>query len=163
MQKPLILPDRKGARPKTGPAVPHQQLTQTAPVELQNLLWERMRALEHIATGYSYVSAPDSKALHMLPMYAKGPEQAFFAGTEFAHLHGSSDGSLHLVLSAKDTAEVLTKGWGERHPLAHRMAKPGLVMIFGPRDNDELEIVWEIIQRSYAYASNSWTRTTGLL
>ena len=153
MQKPLILPTRRGDRPKTGPAIPHQQLSQTAPIEIQDLLWKRMNTLEHIVTGQSYVSLPDSKALHVLPMYAKGPEQAFFAGTEFAHLHGPSDGSLHLVLSAEDTAEVLEKGWGERHPLARRMAKPGLVMVFGPRDNTELEIVWGIIQRSYANAT----------
>lgn len=153
MQKPLILPTRKGTRPKTGPAVPHQQLSQISPVELQDALWERMNTLEHVVIGQSYVSMPDSKALHMLPMYAKGSEQAFFAGTEFAHLHGPSDGSLHLTLSPEDTAELLAKGWGERHPLARRMAKPGLIMVFGPRDNAELEIVWEIVQRSYINAA----------
>lgn len=153
MQKPLILPTRKGVKPQTGPAVPHQQLSQTAPVELQDALWERMNTLEHIVIGHSHVSAPDSKALHMLPGYAKGSGQAFFAGTEFAHLHGSSDGSLHLTLSPEDTAEVIAKGWGENHPLARRMAKPGLVMIFGPRDKAELEIVWEIVQHSYINAT----------
>lgn len=156
MQEPLSLPLRKGSRPKTGPAVPHQQLSQTAPLELQELLWERLNTLEHIIIGQSHVSMPDSKALHMLPMYAKGPEQAFFAGTEFAHLHGPRDGSLHLTLSPRDTIEVLEKGWGERHPLAHRMAKPGLVMVFGPRDKAELDIIWGIIQRSY---TNAATRT----
>jgi Family of unknown function (DUF5519) len=153
MQKPFVLPGRKGVRPRTGPSIPHQQLSQIAPIELQDVVWERMNTLEHIVTGQSYVSMPDSKALHILPMYAKGPEQAFFAGTEFAHLHGPSDGSLHLTLSPKDIVEVLAKGWGESHPLARRMSKPGLVMVFGPRDKAELEIVWEIIQRSYANAA----------
>ena len=153
MQKPLVLPTRRGTRPKTGRAIPHQQLSQIAPVELQDVLWERMSTLAHIVTGQSYVSMPDSKALHMLPLYAKGPEQAFFAGTEFAHLHGPSDGSLHLTLSPEDTAQVLAKGWGESHPLARRMAKPGLIMVFGPRDKAELEIVWEIVERSYANAT----------
>lgn len=152
MQK-LTLPKRKGTRPKTGPSIPHQQLSQIAPVELQDALWERMKNLKHIVTGRSYVSMPDSRALHMLPLHAKGPEQAFFAGTEFAHLHGSSDGSLHLTLSPEDTVELLAKGWGERHPMARRMAKPGLVMVFGPRDKAELEIVWGIIQRSYTNAA----------
>lgn len=159
MQNSLTLPARKGVRPKTGPSIPHQQLSQTAPIELQDVLWQRMSALKHIVTGRSYVSMPDSKALHLPPQYAKGPAQAFFAGTEFAHLHGPSDGSLHLVLSAKDAEEVLAKGWGERHPLAQRMARPGLVMVFGPRDTAELEIVWEIILRSYANATTPQLRS----
>lgn len=128
----LILPTRKGARPQTGPAVPHQQLSQTAPVELQDVLWERMKTLEHIVIGRSHVSAPDSKALHMIPAYAKGSEQAFFAGTEFAHLHGPSDGSLHLTLSPEDTAEVLAKGWGEKSSACAPYGKAGAGNGFWP-------------------------------
>jgi hypothetical protein len=40
----LDLPTRSGDRPTTGPEIPHEQLDQTAPVELQEGLWRRMLA-----------------------------------------------------------------------------------------------------------------------
>ena len=42
---PLELPERPGPRPDTGPAMPHQQLSENAPAELQEELWRRMGSL----------------------------------------------------------------------------------------------------------------------
>ena len=41
----LELSGRSGERPRTGPEIPHQQLDQIAPAELQQELWRRMAAL----------------------------------------------------------------------------------------------------------------------
>lgn len=41
-------------------------------------------------------------------------------GTEFAHLHGARDGSLHVTLPAADAADAIEKGWAELHPLARQ-------------------------------------------
>jgi hypothetical protein len=40
-------------------------------------------------------------------------------------------------------------GWGEPHPIS------GTPLIFGPRDESELEIVWGLLRSSYEYASTS--------
>ncbi|TMR25352.1 phospholipase [Nonomuraea turkmeniaca] len=157
------LPERVGPRPATYPEIPHQQLDQIAPAELQEELWQRMIGLDHIRTGASVVSLADTRALHMNPAHAAGPAMAPAKGpatmvaresTEFAHLHGPLDGSLHLLLPERDAAEVVEKGWGEPHPVVRdgRHA-PTLVMVYGPRDEDELETVWELVRRSHAFAS----------
>jgi hypothetical protein len=120
---------------------------------LQEELWHRMTSLEGVQPGRSYVSLPDSRALHLDSRLATGPRDAFFAGTEFAHLHGASDGSLHLMLPLSIASDAIDKGWAELHPVARRGAgPPTLVMLYGPRDEAELEVVWRLVQTSYAFA-----------
>src|SRR4051794_34514646 len=85
-------PTRSGPRPQTGPAIPHQQLTQIAPALLQEELWRRMTGLEGVRTGRSGVSLPDTRALHLDHGLAAGPREAFMVGTEFAHIHSRGDG-----------------------------------------------------------------------
>jgi Family of unknown function (DUF5519) len=149
----LELPLRSGVRPSTGPEMPHQQLDQTAPAELQEELWRRMAALDGVRTGRSGVSLPQTRALHLDPALALGPPEAFMVGTEFAHLHGSFDGSLHAALPPDVLPLAIERGWAEPHPLARRGVIPAShVMIYGPRDKAELETVWELVQASYAYA-----------
>jgi hypothetical protein len=109
--------------------------------------------LEGVRPGRSHVSLPDTRALHLDPRLATGPGDAFFAGTEFAHLHGASDGSLHLMLPVSVAGDAIDKGWSELHPVARRGAgPPTLVMLYGPRDEAELEVVWRLVQTSYAFA-----------
>jgi hypothetical protein len=80
-----------------------------------------------------------------------------FIGTEFAHVHGKQDGSLHLVLSEADAALVLERGWGELHLMAGQRLRDlslpnGLIMIYAPRTMDEIVTVLRIVRASWAYA-----------
>jgi hypothetical protein len=148
-----VLPQRIGSRPRTGPEIPHQQLDQIAPGEVQTELWRRMTTLEGVRAGRSGISLPDTRALHLEPQLALGPGQAYMVGTEFAHLHGAADGSLHVMLPAALASEAIDKGWAELHPMARRgMAPPTLVMLYGPRDQAELETIWELVVASHAFA-----------
>lgn len=136
--------------------MPHQQLDQTAPVSLQEELWRRMTALVGVRAGSSGVSLPQTRALHLDTHLAQGPSDAFMVGTEFAHLHGEQDSSLHLMLPPQAAAEAIDKGWAEPHPLALRgIAPQTLVMIYGPRDEGELETIWRLIEASYGFARGS--------
>lgn len=151
-EKALSLPDRQGAPPETSrPSrerpFPHSQLNQNAPRELQEALFERARELPGVTVGDSLVSVPGARAFHLDDEHAEGPRSAFQAGTEFAHLHPPHDGSLHLTLPPGAYEEVRAKGWGEPHPVS------GTMMLFGPRDDSELEIVWKIVQSSYRFAT----------
>ena len=131
--------------------MPHTQLDQNAPAELQELLFERVRRLPGVSVAPSRVSVPGARAF-VLENQPDRPE-AFMAGGEFAHLHPPADGSLHLMLSEGDAREVIAKGWGELHPAAREGLLSGAaVMIFGPRDEDELDVVWQIIEASYRFA-----------
>lgn len=148
------LPARQGPAPRTGPAIPHQQLSQTAPVELQERLWQRMLTLDGVTAGPSGISFPETRALHLDADRATGPGAAYLIGTEFAHLHGPADGSLHLTLPEPVVAEVTRQGWGELHPIARDgLRPPTLMMLFGPRDEAELETIWSLVQRSHTYGT----------
>jgi hypothetical protein len=92
------------------------------------------------------VSVPGARAFHLVEGVGSGPPQAFQRGREFAHLHPAFDGSLHLTLPQDVYDQVQARGWGEPHPLS------GTMMVFGPRDEEELEVVWAILKESYAYA-----------
>lgn len=147
------LPPRSGEPPVTRQEMPHQQLDQTAPATIQEELWSRMSALQEVRSGRSGVSLPESRAVHLNAEAAGGPADAFMVGTEFAHLHGASDGSLHMMLPPELATEAMEKGWAEPHPLARRgMAPANLVMVFGPRDEAELDVVWRLVQASHRYA-----------
>ena len=133
--------------------MPHQQLSQTAPEALQEELWRRMTGLGGVHAGRSGVSLPESRALHLDPPLARGPKEAFMVGTEFAHLHGPADGSLHAMLPLDLVETVVERGWGELHPAARMGLVPQTtVMLYGPRDDGELETVWELVKSSYAFA-----------
>jgi len=145
---------RPGPRPVARPVTPHQQLTQIAPATLQEELWRRMACLRHVRTGPSTISLPDTRALHLDPEVAAGPAAAFAPGsTEFAHLHGAGDGSLHVCLPEPAAAAAIDMGWAEWHPVARMGAfPPTLVMLYGPRDEAELDTIWHLVQTSYAFA-----------
>jgi phospholipase/carboxylesterase len=133
--------------------MPNQQLEQIAPLALQEELWRRMTGLEGVRGDSSGVSLPETRDLHLDRQIAHGPSDAYMVGTEFAHLHGARDGSLHVMLPPQVVAEAIAKGWAEPHPLASRgIAPPTLVMVYGPRDEAELETVWHLIEMSYTFA-----------
>lgn len=148
----MSVPPREGQRPTTSrPSIdtpfPHQQLDQNAPAALQDALFQRVAELPGITVGRSLVSLPDARAFHLDPALARGPRTAFQRRTEFAHIHAEYDGSLHLTLPPDLYGDVLATGWGEPHPVS------GTMMLFGPRDEAELEVVWQIVLASYRYAT----------
>jgi Family of unknown function (DUF5519) len=148
---PFHIPRRSGEKPHTTRPTrenpfPHAQQSQNSPPELQEALFERTRALRGVAVGKSLVSVPGARAFHLDKALAGGPAEAFQRGTEFAHLHSAHDGSLHLTLPADARRAVLEAGWGEPHPIS------GTLLVYGPRDAAELEVVWSIVKRSYDYA-----------
>ena len=68
--------------------------------------------------------------------------------------HSSDPGSMHLTLSAHNAKYVIDQGWGEDHYLVTQGHWPkGLVMIFSPRDDEELEQVKTIVAKSFEFAS----------
>jgi len=134
--------------------MPHQQLSQNATADLQEQLFMRIATLDGVVVGPSHVSVPGARAFHLDPKRARGPLEAFMVGTEFAHLHPAYDGSLHLVLPEPQAREVIAKGWGEFHPLVEQgVMPPTNVMVYGPRDEAELESVISIVLAAHANAS----------
>lgn len=146
------LPHRRGARPEVSWTIPQQQLTQNAPVELQERLFDELRSLSSVQVGPSRISVPGARGL-TLQEGSTDPD-AFLVPQvgEFAHLHPSYDGSLHLALPPDLAADVSAKGWGRPHMWAGTRLSPGFTLVHGPRDTDELATVAGIVAASHAYA-----------
>ncbi len=146
---------RVGARPRTTPTNPHTQLDQNAPPPLQEKLFALASALPNVVVGRSLVSVPGARAFH-LPGCAQPVPGGFMLEREFAHLHPVDDGSLHMALPFDVVEHVIDNGWAERHPLAGKFGLPNnVVMVYGPRDDDELEIVAALVRASHAHACRS--------
>jgi hypothetical protein len=140
-------PNPETTKPKRGePPTPHSQISQNAPPEWQEALFERIAQLPGVRVGKSLVSVPGARAFHLDEAIARGSEDAFQRGREFAHIHPAADGSLHVALPGDVYDRVLAQGWGEPHPVS------GTMMVFGPRNAEELEIVFGIVKASYDYA-----------
>ncbi|ETS82033.1 hypothetical protein PFICI_07035 [Pestalotiopsis fici W106-1] len=67
---------------------------------------------------------------------------------EIGHAHPSDD-SLHVWLSDRDAIEVVEKGWGQRFclPFVNR----GWVMVYAPRNMEEVEVVESILKAAVQY------------
>jgi phospholipase/carboxylesterase len=148
-----VLPRRRGSRPEVSWVIPQQQRTQNAPAELQERLFARATALAGTRTGPSRISVPGARGLTL--EHPAGPAAAFLVPevAEYAHVHPTYDGSLHLALPVAQAADLVAKGWGAPHPWAGTRLTPGFVMVFGPRDAEELETVAGVLAASHRYAS----------
>ncbi len=150
---PLVLPPRAGGRPKIAPwPVPHRQADQRPPAsfvpEIQRLTGEIAAEADDLRIATSrferrgpavFAAAPPTRA----PWLRASRYEA-------GHVH-ASDGSLHLVLRPADAKAVIEAGWGERHPLAgvQPFGLPRFyLMIYGPRDEQELAIVRMLFRRA---------------
>lgn len=147
------LPERRGPRPTVSWTIPQQQESDNAPIELQERLFAEVATLAGVEVEASRISVPGARAF-TLHEGSTDPDAYLVAEVgEFAHLHPSSDGSLHLVLPPDQAADVSTKGWGRPHMWAGTRLSPGFVMVYGPRDEDELATVLAIVTASHAHAT----------
>jgi hypothetical protein len=129
------------------------QLNQVSPPQVREETIRLLAALPGSRTGPSEISEPGSFAVftdNPAPSAVLLPPRLT---AEFAHVH--ADGSLHLALDREDQAELLAKGWGERHPLY----SPGVnvVMLYAPRDRDDLAVARTVLQAASRYASGHET------
>lgn len=144
---------RRGPRPRTLPRAPHSQLDQNAPRAMYDAVAEYMFSKSGVRDCPSVISVPGARAMCVDPACCIGPRAAFMVGTEFAHLHPPSDASLHVCLPPQTARKAIDAGWAEPHVLAHQMGNDSLVMLYGPRDHDEIEVVRELIDASLAFAT----------
>jgi hypothetical protein len=145
-------PARSGPKPLT--VIPaHQQLDQFAPAEIQQRLNDLSGQLDGVRIGTSLTPAPTGAALHIVGGRTHDEKNAYIIDTEFAHFHEDGSGSLHMTLPKRIGKEAITRGWAEAHPGAMQGYVPEtLVMVFGPRDDEELAVVWQLLRCSHEFA-----------
>ncbi|WP_019875756.1 luciferase family protein [Sporichthya polymorpha] len=148
-----VLPARPGPPPGVTWTIPQQQVSDHAPADLQQRLFDAVRALPGVGVAASRISVPGARAF---TLRAGTDDPAAFLVPrvgEFAHLHPEYDGSLHLALPPDLAADLAAKGWGRPHMWAGTRLPAGFVMVYGPRTEDELPTVLGIVAASHAYAT----------
>lgn len=148
------LPVRSGARPDVSWSIPQEQRSDNSPRHVRERLLDRVLALPGVTARQSAISVPGASGF-MVERDARAPLDAFLVpqAGEFAHLHPEYDGSLHTALPPALARDAIAKGWGVAHPLAGIRLARGMVMIYGPRNDAELDVVTGILQTSHAYAT----------
>lgn len=70
---------------------------------------------------------------------------------------GSCSSPIDLLAEPSEVVDqVIENGWAERHPLAgHHGLPANIVMVYGPRDDDELEVVADLVRASHSLATGS--------
>jgi hypothetical protein len=84
-------------------------------------------------------------------------KSTFFSRLEVGHLH--SESSMHFYFSPADCVKIIEMGWGERHVLTNRMGRiwskvdSTMLMLYAPRDEEDLKVVKELIRCSCEWMS----------
>ena len=69
--------------------------------------------------------------------------------------------SIHITLSPRDACLAIERGWALRHPASGQPPRPipplpaGMVLVFAPRDEDELEMMRKFAEASVAYGAGT--------
>jgi hypothetical protein len=151
-QETHLLPGRFGPRPRTSTGLPFRQLDQLPAPEMIARLANLCGDLPGVRVRESRMAAPGTFALAVDDRAARGPAQAFIDGNEFCHLHPAPHGSIHLTLPVQAVEGIVALGWAERHPIYTLGVMKSLVLIYGPRTREELEVTLSLIEHSCSYA-----------
>jgi hypothetical protein len=157
---------RAGELPERTFAVPHLQLTQGGPVVLADSLVAAISRLDSVSIGSVQLmrdggSLYQGRSWELAAGAGGGPDDERFDGAAFGHMHHHSSNSLHVFLPRRLARGAMAQGgWGEIHPFN---AMNGLgtdtvdyVMLWGARDEAELEVLWLFVQAAYAHARGRW-------
>ena len=149
---PLVLPSRPGSAPSVTDGIPHIQLDQTSGPAIMEALATWAFSHPSIVELPSATSLPGARAFTLINDL-EANDDAMMVGREFGHIHAyPGTGSLHVRLPEGEASAVIDAGWGVWHPFAADGSMPGLIMVFAPRDLDDLEVIKLIVGASAEYA-----------
>jgi hypothetical protein len=132
--------------------MPNIQLDQLGSDELHQALKARFYALPDVEERQTIVSDPRGRAMWLRDGVPIGDPDAFLAGREFGHFH-PWDRSMHLILPMDVAREAVEAGWASVHPAVPLLGLPeNRLMLYGPRDDAELEVVYRLLLEAYRYA-----------
>jgi phospholipase/carboxylesterase len=108
-------------------------------------LMARVFALQGVEERPGTVADPRESAIWLRDDLPAGPADAFLGNREIGHFH-PWDHSLHIALPPELAEAAVAAGWAEVHPVAKAGMAPGhLVMLYGPRDDGQVEVLFQLI------------------
>lgn len=147
------LPKRRGIRPETTPWAPHIQTSQTAPQVFTEALASRVFSLPEVEERPGRVADRASARFGFGTASQPGQRIRFLGLREIGHFHPWDD-SLPIALPPDLVEPAVQAGWAEVHPVARAGMAPGnMVMLFGPRDDSEADVLFGLIAAAVRRAS----------
>ena len=156
-----VLPSRVGARPPTTPWMPHMQINFNPDAEIKAELFRRIYSLPDVRDEPTRISIPGARAIWLREDLPLAHGEVVLQGREFAHIH--PDASFHVTLSPQRAREAIEAGWAESHPLAHQIGIEGMVLLYTPRDIQELDVIFQLVVDSYNFVTGRALHPTDIL
>lgn len=157
-EHPLIrdLPVRSGTRPVVAPhPVPHRQRNENAAPEILAELTEIFDRELNRRTDVEEQQSTFERhhpALYVPSLVDRGESPT----GEVAHFH-RPQGSMHLHLNPSDARIVVERGWAELHGLSGSMVPASYVLVYSPRDREDLNAVTRILEATLDWATGKPT------
>ena len=145
------LPTRNGPALVTHKGMPHAQIGVQPDPDVHEELFKLAFSLLDVENRPTVISVPGARALWLRKGVPLAKPEVIVSGREFAHIH--PDGSLHASLPPERAREAMEAGWAEPHPIAAYIGQEGLVMLYTPRDMEELGVIFQLVVDSYNYVT----------
>lgn len=145
------IPERLGTLPEVGGYVPHQQISDNSPAAIMDSLCSYLFNLPKVKRVVSRVSLPSSIGAYIDKSVKLRP----FQEREFTHVHTEpGPGSMHMVLPRSVCKTIIERKWGVFHPMSvsDTWSKTGVILIYAPRNLEELDVIKQIIDFNYKFA-----------
>jgi phospholipase/carboxylesterase len=129
------------------------QIRVTPDPDIKAELYRRCYSLPGVRDEPTRISIPGARALWLEENMPLAHGEVILVGREFAHIH--PDGSLHVTLSPERAVEAIQAEWAESHPLASQLGIDGMVLLYTPRDRQELDVIFQLVVDSYNYVTGA--------
>jgi hypothetical protein len=149
------LPVRKGQRPQTIRGPLHIQCNGYGDLSYVNRLVDQVLTWPHMESTPPPVSRPDTIRMRLVEMAAADKPPAFLTAREFGRVLLKVP-TIYLALPLVCAHWAIVRGWAEPHYLASFGLMPaGAVVVYTPRDEQEVGICDLLFFQSYRFACSS--------
>src|ERR1700730_717360 len=149
------LPARKGRRPQTFRGPLHIQCDGYGDSRYVNQLVDQVLTWPQIESIPTPVSAPDTISIRLAEMEPTEESSAFLTAREFGRVLLRVP-TIYLALPLVSAHWAIVRGWAEPHYLASFGLMPaGAVVVYTPRDEQELGVCYILFSESYHFALQS--------
>jgi hypothetical protein len=147
------LPMRKGRRPKTIIGPLHIQCNDHGERKYLNQLLNDVLAWPYIEPTSKSLNDLDRVSIRLQESVAANDFSAFIHDTEFARVHLEAP-TIVMVLPLVCAHWAMVKRWAEPHYLqSFGLVPAGTVIVYTPRNREELEVCYSLFFESYYSAS----------
>jgi hypothetical protein len=149
------LPIRRGRRPKTMRGPLHIQCNGHGDLKYMNHLVDEVLTWPHIESADPFVRRSNTIPIRLMEMATSSDPSAFITAREFARVLLGAP-TIYLVFPLVYAHWTIVRGWAEPHYLASFGLMPaGAVVVYTPRDEQELGVCYILFSDSYHFALQS--------